>query len=78
MAEAGMKAPRDISIVGGNDIPLLSRMSPALTTVAIPKYEKGAQAANVLLDINAGKNREPIVVRLQSRLVVRDSTAPPQ
>ena len=78
MAEAGLKAPDDISIVGGNDMPFLSRMDPALTTVAIPKYEMGARAATTLLDIIAGKNEEPVVTRLQPRLVVRHSTAPPR
>lgn len=78
MAEAGLKAPGDISIVGGNDMPFLSRMDPALTTVAIPKYEMGARAATTLLDIIAGKNEEPVVTRLQPRLVVRNSTAPPR
>lgn len=75
LMEAGQNVPEDVSVVGSNDMPLLSRMSPPLTTVRIPKYEMGAQAAKALLDTISGNWLEPVVVRLQPRLIVRNSTA---
>lgn len=76
LAEAGRRIPDDVSVVGGNDIPFLSRMTPALTTVSIPKYEMGDQAAKVLMELISGKRTDSLVMRLQPRLVVRNSTAP--
>ncbi len=76
MAEVGLMVPENVSIVGGNDIPFLSRMNPALSSVAIPKYEMGSQAAKVLLEVIAGERETPLVMRMQPRLIVRNSTAP--
>ncbi len=75
LAEAGRRVPDDVSVVGGNDIPFLSRMNPALTTVSIPKYEMGDQAAKVLMELISGERQQSMVMRMQPRLVVRSSTA---
>ena len=72
----GKRVPGDVSIIGGNDIPFLSRMVPALTTNRIPKYEMGSQAAGLLLDLIAGTERNPVVIRMQPNLIVRNSTGP--
>lgn len=75
MNERGLLVPDDISITGYDDIQFLDRMSPALTTVQVPKYEMGAQATRNLLDMIAGVDSSASVVRLQPKLIVRDSTA---
>ena len=75
MTETGTRVPQDVSIVGGNDIPFLSRMSPSLTSIAIPKYEMGNQGARALMAMLDGEREEPLVVRMQPRLVIRNSTA---
>jgi len=75
LSEAGLRIPDDVSIVGANDIPFLSRMSPALTSVAIPKYEMGGQAAKVLMELINGEREQPMTMRMQPRLAVRGSTA---
>jgi len=74
MSEMGLSIPQNISIIGNNDIPFLSRMNPALTTLSIPKYEMGRQAATILLNVIEDKVEGTTVIRLQPRLVVRDST----
>lgn len=76
MSEIGLLVPKNISVVGNNDIPMLARMNPALTTISIPKYEMGAQAAKILLDIIGDTNKEPLVLKMQPRLIIRNSTAP--
>lgn len=75
MNEMGLLVPENISITGYDDILFLERMSPALTTVLVPKYEMGSQATKTLLEMIGGKSKAPVVLRMQPRLVVRNSTA---
>lgn len=76
LKESGARVPDDISLAGYDDIMFLDRMSPALTTVSLPKYEMGAQATKTLLEIISGEDKDPVLLRMQPRLLVRDSTAP--
>jgi len=75
MRDVGLLVPDNVSITGYDDISFLARMSPALTTVQVPKYEMGSQAAKTLLDLIGGESMAPVVLRMQPRLVVRNSTA---
>ena len=75
MKEMGLLVPDNISITGYDDIAFLDRMSPALTTVSVPKYEMGSQATKTLLDIVGGEDKAPVVLRMQPRILVRNSTA---
>ena len=75
LSAAGRTVPGDVSVVGSNNIPFLSRMSPALSSVDIPKYEMGDQAAKLLMELISGERSEPVIMRMQPRLIVRDSTA---
>ncbi len=76
-AERGIACPDDISVVGFNEMPFLDKMRPPLTTVAIPHYEIGGEAARLLLDTLDEPERHPRSVLLAPSLVVRASTAPP-
>jgi LacI family transcriptional regulator len=73
---AGLRCPADISVVGFNDIPMLSRMTPPLTTVRIPQREIGSEAARLLLDLMAEPGPAKLML-LPTRLIERASTAPP-
>ncbi|MBY0490522.1 MAG: LacI family transcriptional regulator [Gemmatimonadaceae bacterium] len=46
---AGVQLPRDLSLVGCDDIELARYVTPELTTVAMPARELGARAARLLL-----------------------------
>ena len=74
-AELGIRCPGDISVVGFNDMPFLDKMSPPLTTVRIPQYEIGGEAARLLLDTIDDPERHARSVLLPPSLVVRASTA---
>ena len=84
MATGAMKAasdlrlavPRDLSIVGFDDIDLASVTSPPLTTVSQPRYELGETAGRVLADACTGLE-PPSRVLLKATLVVRGTTRPP-
>ncbi len=73
-AELGLDVPQSLSIVGYDDIPFASLVSPTLTTVHIPKYELGVRAMNLILD--ALEHNEPVAgpVTLDTQLIVRGST----
>ena len=72
-----LRCPADVSVVGFNDMPLSGFLNPPLTTVAIPQYEIGVSAAElVLLRINDAA--EPRARLLPTELVTRGSTAPPR
>ncbi|MCR4282785.1 MAG: LacI family transcriptional regulator [Bauldia sp.] len=75
----GLECPRDLSVTGYNDMPLVDRLSPALTTVRIQQYEVGRAAADVLLDAieTPPERREPRHIVRPVELVVRSSTGVP-
>lgn len=66
----GLSVPRDLSVVGFDDIPESAESRPALTTVSHPMSEKGRVAAQLLFEEATGRH-----VVLPVRLIVRDSTA---
>lgn len=74
--DAGLSVPRELSVVGFDDITLASYVRPALTTVLLPAFEMGRRATQIVLDQIAGAD-VPSQTRLQLRLVVRETTAPP-
>ena len=70
----GLRVPEDMAIVGYNDIPLASRMMPALTTVHVPIHDFGSVAARLLLDqIETGEPSRRRVI-FNPELIVRGST----
>jgi DNA-binding LacI/PurR family transcriptional regulator len=74
--EAGLRIPDDISIIGLDDIIVSAHISPALTTVAIPKEQLAAAAMEVLLSQIAGQDGASASVVIPPHLIVRQSTAP--
>lgn len=75
---AGLDVPRDLSVMGFDDIRYAATASPPLTTMAQPAELIGERVARRMLDaIEAGHatNREAEIV--PHRLVVRDSVGPP-
>jgi LacI family transcriptional regulator len=76
-ARQGLTCPRDLSVVGFNDMLLAGRVSPPLTTVRVPEYEIGARAAELLLAGIENPQRSVETVLFPCELIVRGSTAPP-
>lgn len=64
--------PDDLALVGFDDIRLAAYVRPMLTTVSQPKYEWGAMAAHTVFQCLQG-GEAPDVVRLPTRLIVRES-----
>jgi LacI family transcriptional regulator len=76
----GLDCPGDVSVTGYNDMPLVDRLSPPLTTVRIEQYKVGVAAAGVLVEMI----EKPLDLRVPRHLVhpvelvVRTSTARPR
>jgi len=76
--QRGLRIPRDLSVVGFDDVPMSQWVTPPLTTVRQPIAEIGALAARSLLDHTGGTVDLPTGrVELATTMVVRESTAPP-
>lgn len=74
----GLACPDDVSIVGFDDVEIVSLISPALTTVRQPLAQMGTFAATMLLRLIAGEDLGTNRVELATDLVVRESCAPPR
>jgi LacI family transcriptional regulator len=74
---AGLRVPRDVSVVGFDDLKAAGRMRPPLTTVRNPLYESGFEAVRLLWEHAGGQGMGIRVVTLPMSLVVRESTAAP-
>jgi len=74
--EAGRQVPRDISVVGFDDIPGAAFHSPSLTTIRQPLRRMGEIAVEILVSrIDDGKEGEREIA-VQPEIVVRESTGP--
>ncbi|WP_046529243.1 LacI family DNA-binding transcriptional regulator [Cellulomonas sp. FA1] len=70
----GVRVPDDVSVVGFDDAPVATLVTPALTTVAVPLARLGRTAVDLLL---APRDDAAPRTVLPVELVVRGSTAPP-
>lgn len=68
----GLLIPRDLSVVGFDDVPMVADLSPGLTTVHPPFYEVGVRAAEIALRLAPVEN-----VCFEPSLVRRGSVAVP-
>lgn len=74
----GFAVPRDMSVIGIDDVEFARYANPPLTTIAQPTEEIGACCARILFEIMEGDRPEDLIRILPHRLVVRESTAPPR
>ncbi len=68
----GKRIPQDIAVVGVDDIPVASLITPRLTTLKTPKYEIGLTAVELLLQRLQGQNGQSVGF-FEQQLVVRES-----
>ena len=70
----GKDVPKDVSVIGFDDLHHAAFVNPSLTTVHLPLDQVGALATDRLIERIHGR-REPVRELLSTHLVVRDSTA---
>ncbi|MDW6002701.1 DNA-binding transcriptional regulator CytR [Vibrio mangrovi] len=74
----GVRVPQDLSVVGFDDINFAQYCDPPLTTVSQPRYEIGRQAMLMMLEVLRGHDVRAGSRLLETKLVIRDSVAPPR
>lgn len=72
----GIRIPDEVSVVGFDNLEIAQLVSPELTTLDVPARAMGEAAAALLIDAR-GKVPDGAVTQLQTRLIVRGSTAAP-
>ncbi|HUG86511.1 MAG TPA: LacI family DNA-binding transcriptional regulator [Euzebya sp.] len=77
LAEAGVRIPADMGIVGFDDQLWAPLLRPALSAVAQPTYELGRAAAQMLLQQAQGGAPAAGVFTAPARLIVRESSVRP-
>jgi LacI family transcriptional regulator len=72
-----LHVPNDISIMGYDDQELARYTHPPLSTLVLPNYEMGKQAAEVLIaSAVSSKPMRPGIIKVEGPLVERGSVAP--
>jgi len=74
--DAGLDVPRDISVIGFDDIESAAFHNPSLTTIRQPLHEMGVLATNHLLRLLAGETIADEALSVEPELIVRGSTGP--
>ena len=69
--EKGLRIPEDIGLVGYDDIPFSSLISPALTTIRLKKQELGIESVKLLLSNINGNREKPKKIMLDVDIIVR-------
>ncbi len=75
LTQMGLSVPSDVSVVGYNDIPIVSHLPTPLTTVRIPFDQIATRALELVTD-GVGDQGD-VVFRAAPTLIPRRSTAPP-
>ncbi len=75
--EAKLRCPEDISLIGFDGLDLTETTSPPLTSVYQSPYQMGAEAANLVLERLADKEKPARKIVLKTELRIRDSVGPP-
>lgn len=75
-AEESVRVPRDLSIIGWDDIPFASAVTPPLTAIRVPRFDLGRSAGEMLVKLIKGEQAE-MDVELPLTLVHRESCCLP-
>jgi DNA-binding LacI/PurR family transcriptional regulator len=74
LGRAGLRVPKDISVIGCDYIWLARLTDPQLTTIMIPQAEIGAAAIEAVLHTNSAEGRSGREIRIPTQLLIREST----
>jgi len=71
----GLNVPRDIMVVGFDNIEIASMMNPTITTVNQPRYQLGFSSCNLLIELINNPKSSVRNILLETELIVRESTS---
>lgn len=70
----GKSVPQDVQIIGYDDIPLSSLLSPSLSTIRQPAYDMGREAARLLIELIEQDKVDEKIIQLPVSFVERETT----
>ena len=73
IAEAGLSIPKDIQLIGCNDIPTSQYTFPTLSTVKIHTELMGETGVKLLLERINGERNLPLKVLIPHEIILRES-----
>ena len=76
LQKAGYRIPRDIAIIGFDNLPMGDYLEPPLTTIHVPKQYMGEMAARRLMEVLGAKRFVPVKLEISTNLVRRRSVSP--
>jgi LacI family transcriptional regulator len=74
LKEKKIKVPKEISLIGFDDVESDLSVDPALTTVRVPKVDMGMEVMRVMSAILNNKLQTPRKVLMPVEIVIRNST----
>lgn len=69
----GYLIPKDISIIGFDNMPISTYMDPPLSTVHVPKQYLGEMAVRRLVTLMEGQRNNPVKLEISTNLMIRGS-----
>jgi DNA-binding LacI/PurR family transcriptional regulator len=73
--EKGLKMPHDIGLVGFNNEPVVSLVTPAISSVDQPAFELGKMAAKLFIEtVHNNEDMSHVEEVLKTKLIVRESS----
>ncbi|PFP22598.1 LacI family transcriptional regulator [Bacillus sp. AFS073361] len=76
--EAGLMVPRDLSVIGADDVPISGYITPSLSTVHVDLLGIGKRATSILMDILQGKQIRKKDVVFKMEYINRSTTSVPR
>ena len=77
LADFGLRVPDDVSLIGFHDTEPARYLVPRLSTVSQMHLDLGRRAAELMTDLIEGRAQPPVHQTLETKLIHRESTAPP-
>ena len=68
-----LSVPKDIAVIGFDNIEIGEFSKPALTTVKQPMYEIGKTSSEALLALIKKTKKSPVRIMLKTELILRES-----
>lgn len=72
--QKGFSVPKDMAVIGFDNISFSTMVEPQLTTVAQPQYDIGCMAMELLLKRIKGELDKPQYIYVEHELIIREST----
>jgi LacI family transcriptional regulator len=76
LKEIGRRVPEDVAVIGYDDREIAQFTHPPLTTVLLPHFEMGAEAAAYLIDYARRPPPQPPQIKVECPLIERESAGP--